>query len=147
MTTAQRQMVAAVQAVLKAANVAGQRVFASRTRAINTETPYAVVVRLCRSASLLASVQGGPTGWRTLIEVECYGRQVGGVPDDAADTIVEEVFAALDADPTLGNLAQNVEPMEGDTLAWDFDEMDTNLACISARFIVSHQTKRRTLTV
>jgi hypothetical protein len=147
MTTAHSQIAAAIETTLKASGVAEGRVYRSRVRTITADTPHAVIVRLGRSASLLASVLGGPTGWRTLIQIECYGRMVGGTPDDASDLIVEAVFAALGANPTLGNLAMSVEPLGGDTLSWDFDELDVSLACITARFIVSHQTKGRTLTV
>lgn len=136
----------AIVSALQVANVAEGRVYPARTRAISQDAPHGVVVRLSRSASLLASVIGGPTNWRTLIEIECYGRVAGGAPDTAADQIVEDVFAALAAVPTLGDLAQDVEPLEGDTLGWDYDELDSSLACITAKFIVSHQTTGRTLT-
>lgn len=147
MTTQQRVMRNAMISVLKADNVADGKVYPNRSRTIGVDTPYGVVVRLTRSTSLLASVQGGRTEWRTLIQVECYGRQVGGEPDDASDLIVEQVFASLAGAPTLGNLAMDVEPMEGDTLSWDIDELDSGLACITAKFIVSHQTTGRTLTL
>jgi hypothetical protein len=146
MTTAHRQLLTEVVAVLTAADVAGGRVYSARTRAISSDSPHGVVVRLARSASLLASVVGGRTGWRTLIQIECYGRMVGGTPDEASDFLVEQVFAVLAVNPTLNNLAQGVEPLEGDTLDWDYDEMDTSLACTTAKFIVSHKTIGRTLT-
>lgn len=146
MTTAHRQLVEEIVAVLKAAGIAGGKVFNARTRAISSDSPQGVVVRRVRSASFLASVVGGRTSWRTLIQIECYGRMVGGTPDEASDLLAEEVFAVLDANPTLNGLATGVEPLEGDTLDWDYDEMDASLACTMAKFIVSHQTKGRTLT-
>jgi hypothetical protein len=146
MTTAHRAIVAEIVAVLSAADVAGGKVYSARTRAINGDSPQGVVVRMVRSASLLASVIGGRTGWRTLIQIECYGRMVGGTPDDASDLLVEQVFAALAVNPTLNHLASGVEPLEGDTLDWDYDEMDVSLSCTTAKFIVSHQTTGRTLT-
>jgi hypothetical protein len=146
MTTAQRQIADAMAGVLTAAGVAGGKVYRARTRAISSDSPHGVIVRLTRSLSLLASVMGGRTEWRTLIQVECYGRLVGGEPDDASDELVEQVFAVLATNSTLGNRAMDTEPMEGDTLSWDFDELDTSLACITAKFIVSHQTIGRTLT-
>ena len=145
MNTAQRQVLSAMVDVLKSAGVAGGRVYSSRTRAINSETPHAVVVRLIRSASTLASVIGGPTEWHTMLQVECYGRLVGGAPDEASDQVVLAVFDALARAPSLGGSAIDVSPMEGDTLEWDFDEMDMSLACIKAKFIVLHQTQGRTL--
>jgi hypothetical protein len=146
MTTAQRQIALAVVDALKLAGVAGGKVYAWRTRAIGIDSPTGVVVRLTRSTSLLASIQGGRTEWRTLLQVECYGRSVGGQPDEECDAVAAQVFAALAGEPTLGGLAMDVEPMEGDTLGWDVDELDTGLGCITAKFIVSHQTIGRTLT-
>jgi hypothetical protein len=146
MTTAHLQVAAKIAAVLLAAGVADGKVYRARTRAISSDSPVGVVVRLTRSASLLSSVKGGPTQWRTLVQIECYGRATGGQPDQAADPTVDQVFDALAENPTLDNFVMCVEPLEGDTLSWDFDEMDTSLGCTTANFIVSHQTKGRTLT-
>jgi len=147
MTTAHRQMLKAVAATLIAAGVAAGRVYTSRVRSIGAETPHAVVVRLGRSMSTLSSVMGGPTNWMTLVQIESYGRMTNGEPDEASDAIVEAVFAALDTAPTLAGLAAGVEPYPDDTLSWDLDELDTQLACITAKFIVSHTTKGRTLSL
>ncbi len=146
MTTAHYRIVGAVVDAIKAAGVASGRVYRARTRAISVDAPYAVVVRVSRSASQQPEVLGGRTSWKTLLEIECYGRNAGGSPDEAADQIVEDVFACLATVPNLGGLAQDVEPLEGDTLAWDFDELDANLGCITAKFLISHQTTGRTLT-
>lgn len=147
MTTRHLQLAGAVISLLQIAPaVASGRVFAARTRAINAEQPNGVIVRLRRSVSQLAAVIGGPTNWDTLISIECYGRVSGGAPDAAADRIVEDVFARLASDSTLGNLAMDMAPLEGDTLNWDFDELDDSLACITAQFVIKHQTTGRTLT-
>lgn len=146
MTTAHRLILTAVANTLIAAGVAEGRVYTSRVRAINAETPHAVVVRLGRSMSALSSVMGGPTNWMTLVQIESYGRMTNGEPDEASDSIVEHVFAALAAAPTLNDMASAVEPYPDDTLSWDLDELDQALGCITAKFIVSHTTKGRTLT-
>ncbi|MYM65434.1 hypothetical protein GTP45_01125 [Pseudoduganella sp. FT55W] len=145
MTTSHRLVLKAVVSTLIAAGVAAGRVYSSRTRAINSETPHAVIVRLGRSASMLAHVKGGPTTWKTLVQIESYGRMTGGEPDEASDEIVEQVFAALAENPSLGGKAIEVAPLDGDTLSWDLDELDTALGCTTAKFIVEHRTKGRTL--
>lgn len=147
MTTAHMGIITALVGLLKVdPPVAAGRVYPGRTRAIGVDSPTGVVVMLGRSASQLSAVQGGPTSWQTLVSIECYGRMEGGAPGDAADPIVEAVFARLASDPGLGGLAMDVAPLEGDTLQWDFDQLDTNLACITAKFVVQHQTTGRTLT-
>lgn len=146
MTTAHMGIVSALVALLKAdPPVAGGRVYPGRTRAIGVDTPTGVVVMLGRSGSRLAEVKGGRTSWSTLVTIECYGRMEGGAPGDAADPIVEAVFARLAGDPGLGGLVMDTAPLEGDTLQWDYDQLDTNLGCISAKFVVQHQTTGRTL--
>lgn len=147
MTTSHLLMAHAVVALLQAEPaVAGGRAYSARTRAIPKDVLTAVNVRLERSTSQLASVIGGRISWATLISVECYGRLDGGSSDEAADQVLEEVFARLASDPSLGGLAMSVEPLEGDTLSWDFDALDSNMACVTAKFIVKHQTTGRTLT-
>lgn len=145
MNSAHSEIVAAIVALLKDAVIAEGRVYEKRTRAISGEQPSGVVVRPTRSASHLSSVWGGPTSWSTLVEIESYGRNVGGVPDALADATLAAVFECLAANPTVNDLVQDIAPLEGDTLSWDFDELDTNLACITAKFVVEHQTIGRTL--
>lgn len=147
MTTAHRAIIGALVDLLKQdPAVAGGRVYPGRTRAISAESPTGVIVLPGRSTSQLASVMGGRTSWSTLVTIECYGRMEGGSPDEAADPILEAVFARLAGDPDLGGLAMDTAPLEGDTLQWDFDQLDTNLGCVTAKFVVQHQTTGRTLT-
>ena len=139
----------AVVALLKVEPaIAGGRVYRNRARTLSTSTHNAVVVRIERSASQLAQVQGGRTSWSTLIAIDCYGRDTdGALLGSTADLVVEGVFARLDADSSLGGLAMDVEPLDGETLAWDVEELETGMACITARFFVKHQTTGRTLTL
>ncbi len=145
MTTAHQLLAQAMANLLKQdPPVAGGRVYVGRTRAINTESPSGVVIMLGRSACN-SSVMGSHSSWSTLLAVECYGRSMADGPD-TADELVEAVFARLSTDPGLGGLAMDVEPLDGDTLQWDHEVLDTNLGCITAKFLVRHQTNQRILT-
>ncbi|GGY68042.1 hypothetical protein [Pseudoduganella albidiflava] len=147
MSTAHSQIATALKdALLQEPAIADGAVYRSRTRAINKDTRRAVVVRISRSASTLAAVIGGPTTWQTLVGIECYGRGSGDQLDEAADQLVAQVFERLAQMPTLGGQALDVLPLEGDTLAWDHDEFDTGLTCITAQFVITHQTYGRTLS-
>jgi hypothetical protein len=145
--TAHRAVRDVVVDVLKAAGVAGGRVYANRSRAIATDQGAGVVVRLTHSASELAQIAGGRTSWNTLIEVECYARGAGTAADVALDQIIDAVFDCLDGNPTLNDTVMDVEPLQGETLAWENDELDTSLAYVIAKFVVKHQTMGRTLKV
>lgn len=124
----------------------GGRIYRSRTRAIGVDQASAIVVRVERSTSTLAQVIGGPTTWATLVNVECYARATGSEPDAVADALLVDVFDRLALAPTLSSAAMSFEPLPGDTLSWEVDELDSKIACITAKFLVMHQTKGRTLT-
>lgn len=124
----------------------GGRIYRSRTRAIGVDQASAIVVRVERSTSTLAQVIGGPTTWATLVNVECYARATGSEPEAVADALLVDVFDRLALAPTLSGAAMSFEPLPGDTLSWEVDELDSKIACITAKFLVMHQTKGRTLT-
>lgn len=147
MNSAQFGVVSAILDQLRAEPpLAAGRIYRSRTRAIGVDQPSAIVVRIERSTSTLASVIGGPTTWGTLVNIECYSRATGDAPDAVSDTLLVEVFERLALAPTLNGAAMSFEPLPGDTLSWEVDELDSKIACITAKFVVMHQTKGRTLT-
>lgn len=147
MNSAQSGVVSAILEQLRVEPaLASGRIYRSRTRAIDTDQPSAIVVRIERSTSTLAQVIGGPTTWATLVNVECYARATGTEPDAVADALLVDVFHRLALAPTLHGAAMSFEPLPGDTLSWEVDELDSKIACITAKFVVMHQTKGRTLT-
>jgi hypothetical protein len=147
MTTGHFNVVSALVDWLKRApSIAGGNVFRSRSRAFSRDTAAAIVVRPVRSASQLARVIGGPTIWQTLLHVECYARGTGDAQEEAVDALIEAVFACIAADPSLGGQIVEIVPLEGDTLSWDFDELDTTLGCVTAQFVITHETQGRGLT-
>ena len=147
MNSAQFGVVSAILNQLRAEPpLAAGRIHRSRTRAIGVDQPSALVVRIERSTSTLADVIGGPTTWATLVNIECYSRATGDAPDAVSDTLLVDVFERLALAPTLGNTVMSFEPLTGDTLSWDVDELDSKIACITAKFVVMHKTKGRTLT-
>ncbi|MFC5551760.1 hypothetical protein [Massilia aerilata] len=146
MTTRHMAIAMALGDHLKALAIAGGRVDMNRVRSLSSNKDSAVVVRLARAASQEASMLGGRTSWSTLIDIECYGRDgANDVPGAVADLVLEQVFDALAAGPDLGYGVMDIEPLAGDTLAWDFDQLDNSVACVTARFVVKHQTNGRTL--
>ena len=146
MTTQHMAIAIVIAARLKESGIAGGRVAVNRTRALSSDTAAAIVVRLGRSASQEVQQLGGRTSWNTLIEIECYGRDgAADVPGLAADLMLKQVFDNLASASDLGYGVMDVEPLAGDTLHWDFEQADTALACVVARFLVKHQTNGRTL--
>lgn len=146
MTTRHMQLAAAIAERLRLdPAIVGCRVYVNRVRALGSDKQAALVVRLGRAASEEAAVVGGRTAWSILIEIECYGRDgADDVPGTAADQLLEKVFDNLD-EADLGYGVLSIAPLAGDTLAWDFEQADTAIACVVARFVVKHQTNGRTL--
>lgn len=146
MTTQHMAIAIAIAARLKGAGLAGGRVSVNRKRALSSDKDAGIVVRLGRSASQEVRQLGGRTSWNTLIEIECYGRDgATDVPGMAADLVLEQVFEHLASTSDLGYGVMDIEPLAGDTLNWEFEQLDTGLACVDARFLVKHQTNGRTL--
>jgi hypothetical protein len=146
MTTHHMAIAIALGDYLKSVPIAGGRVYVNRARALSSDKDSVVIVRLSRAASQEAQVLGGRTSWSTLVEIECYGRDgANDVPGAAADQVLEEVFDSLASGPDLGYGVMDIEPLAGDTLAWDYDQLDSSVACVTARFVVKHQTNGRTL--
>lgn len=144
------QHMAIVQAIVQRLQddpaIVVDRIYVNRRRSLSNEKNRAIVVRLGRSLSQEVKQLGGRTSWDTLIEIECYGRDgADDVPGTVADQVLEAVFDNLDAGSGLGYGVMDIEPLAGDTLAWDFEELDSSMACVSARFVVKHQTNGRTL--
>ena len=146
MTTQHMDLVVTIAARLRLdPAIASTRVFVNRSRALGSDKDTAIVVRLGRGASEEAALIGGRTTWNTLIEIECYGRDgADDMPGAAADQLLEKVFDSLDG-ADLGYGVMGILPLAGDTLAWDFEQVDTSVACVVARFVVKHQTNGRTL--
>jgi hypothetical protein len=146
MTTQHLAIVTAITDRLKEAALAGGRVYANRSRPLSSDKDSAIIVRLGRAASQEVRQLGGRTTWNTLIEIECYGRDgADDVPGTAADLVLELTFENLASASDLGYGVMDIEPLAGDTLAWDFEQIDTTVACVVARFVVKHQTNGRTL--
>ena len=147
MTTQHMEIVQAIaQRLQDDPAIVADRIYVNRRRPLGNDKTRAIVVRLGRALSHEVKQLGGRTTWDTLIEIECYGRDgADEVPGTVADQVLEAVFDNLDAGAGLGYGVMDIEPLAGDTLAWDFEELDNSVACVSARFVVKHQTTGRTL--
>jgi hypothetical protein len=147
MATKHLGILLAMKAAIVAAGIAGAPpITVGRTRPISQETAQAVNLNLVSSAVAIG-LTGGRTGWMTLVEVEHYGRGTGDTSGiEAVDPLVQAVYHALLTDNTLGGLAEDINPAEGDTLRWEDDEQAENLCVCTARFMVLHMNADRTLS-
>lgn len=148
MSTIHLAILAAMEAALKAAPaVTAGPITKGRSRPISSDHPQALNLNLVSSAVAIG-LTGGRTGWMTAIDVECYGRASGDTsPQDAVDPLLGATYDRLLADNTLGGIAQDVNPAEGETIRWEFDDDGADKRCrATARFMVLHVNGDRTLS-
>lgn len=143
-TIAQSAIVAKVVELLEAApSLSGVTVYRNRLRAMPEGMNSCIVVRKTASDPDGAPFLGHPTGWFTQVRVECLARGAAGqAPDEAGDELLRLAHAVMAANPTLGGLAEGVDPPR---LGWDEDDLDTTIGASIAQYTVRHRTAANTL--
>lgn len=115
---------------------ASERVFNGRTRPIGQETEAAIVLRGSVSVPVSPASLGGRTTWRYQCKVECYARST-----ESADQIAVQVVSAIN---TAGGLHPNITDIcltdNADGLAWDYEQIDQTLVCITVKIDIRHET-------
>ena len=102
-----------------------------------------VVVRLLDAALEPFAIQGAPYNVDTQLAVECYARgSAGQAPDLAVDDLLAAVYARLAADPTLGGLVSDLQPV---TLNYDFDADGEPTASATLTYTVRHRAGNQSL--
>lgn len=142
MSTVFAGIVAAVVARLQQAPAVSGQVHRARMRPIAAQWSTAVVVRLLQAELDRLAISGAPINVDTTLVVECYARSTTLEPDLAADQLLQDVYARLATDPTLGDLVADLMPVG---LAYDFDSDAERLACVSITYLVRHRTASLTL--
>lgn len=136
----------AMAAAVALAVGAGVKVTKGDTRPVSGELASKVNLNLV-SSSQIAGLTMTRTNWQTLVDVEIYGKGTGATDAMAAvDGLLQTVFNGLLADNTLGGLALDVNPADGETVRWDLDEQAERLCRATARFLVLHQSTDRSIS-
>lgn len=146
MTTAFKELLAAVVAVLDAAPPIAGEVQRQKNKPEPRERSSAINVRLVRTRKVSEEQIGGPADWLTLIAVECAYRAAAGdeVPLDGADPLLEAAYARLIAPGAL--LAVGVMNVQIETeIEWDDEDGVTPLASAFFTVAISHRTQGSSL--
>ncbi len=102
-----------------------------------------IFVRLDTSAPRRAAIAGGPSDWTTQLLVEIVARDTPGLEaETAVDQILQQIHARLLTSGNLGGLALDTQITQ---LAWDEDELETNVASCTASVQVLHRTSESSL--
>ena len=145
MTTMFNATVAAFVAALTSGTPVATQVDRVRLRPMAKTTERAVVVRPQEAgAGESAIYPNQPVSWTTVISVECYARSSAATPADVAvDSLLEDVYARLMTDPTLGGVLASLEPR---ALTWDFDVDADQTTCATLVFHALRASQGATLT-
>lgn len=145
MTTQFNAIVTAMVAALNAGTPVAPQVDRVRLRPMAKTTDRAVVVRPDEAgAGEVAIYPNAPVSWTSAMVVECYARSSAGTaPDVAVDSLLEDAYARLMTDPTLGGVVSSLEPK---TLKWDFDVDGEQTACATLVFHALRASAGLTIT-
>jgi hypothetical protein len=108
MTTKRETILAAIRTTLTGTTGVGTRIWRSRPEAFaRGETPAISIEWVADDPSIDTSL---PTlTWQLTARVMVIVR--GDIPDQIADPIVQDVHSRLTADPSLGGIAMDVQPL------------------------------------
>lgn len=132
MSTIVNQAVTAITAALQSAPAVSANIGRVSLRPMAQASLQGVVVRPLAAELIQVDIGGNPISWNTQIAVECYARSTGSsAPDQSVDTLLEQVYTRLMADPTLGGAVVSLQPNQ---LHYDFDADGDKTACATLVF-------------
>jgi hypothetical protein len=136
MSTIVNTVVTAIVSALESAPAVASQVDRVRLRRVSQQQDNAVAVRPVQTEVAQAAMSPGyPVLWTTMIAVECYVRSGAATAADVAvDALLEQVYARLMQDPTLGGAVLALQPKG---ISYDFDADGDHSTC--ATFIVHAQ--------
>ncbi|ARV17479.1 hypothetical protein AEP_00519 [Curvibacter sp. AEP1-3] len=145
MSTIVVKTVDAIEAALKAGTPVAPLIERGRRRPIPISSATAVAIRPVQIEVAQAQmVSGMPVSWNGSYAVECYARSGKSTsPDVAVDELVQDVYARLMQDPTLGGVVVVIRPQG---IAYDFDADGELTACATLVFNVLHRANGATLS-
>lgn len=144
MTTFIKASAVAIAAALAQAPAVCDDIERGKRRPVPPENSGAILVRPVQSEVTQRDNGGMPIAWMTSIAVEIYVRNGASVsPDDAADPLIEAVYARLQSGISLGAQVVVVMPKG---IGWDFDVDGTDATCATLVFELMHRTAGVTLT-
>lgn len=88
------------------------------------------------------AIAGAPIDWISGIVVECYAKSSTETPDAAVDQLIQDVYARLAADITLGGL---VDDIGVPTIQIDYDAQGQKTGWAVLKYPVEHRTDNNTL--
>lgn len=134
MTTRREQILSRLATTLGAVSGVNGRVYRSRVEPIARAESPAVIIEPSQDQATIPDAVGRIT-WKMTVRVTVYVR--ANVPDQAADSIVQNLYALIMADTTVGGYALDIMPT---TISFEMIEADVAAGVITNEFDVLYQT-------
>ena len=138
MSTVFAGVVGAMVQALQSGTPVSDYISRARIRPLAEEWQTAVVVRLQEAQFDRMASFGAPLNTDTTVVVECYARSSSLSPDLAVDQIMQDTYARLAADPTLGGLVADCQPTG---INFDFEQDQDRMGCALMTYVVRHRTQ------
>lgn len=133
MTTIREHILATLASTLASTPLIGAPVYRSRvTPLARGESPAIIIEPVQDQANQLTIPK---LDWTLLVRVAVIVR--GEVPDQAADTLIQNVHSKMISDLTVGGYAYDVQPQ---TVVWEQLDADVPAGVISMDFAVLYRT-------
>lgn len=132
MTTRRESILDAIATAMN--GVAGATAYRSRVEPISRNQSPAVIVEPVSDQADVPDVVGR-INWRLTVRVTVYVR--ANVPDQAADSIIQSLYALILADPSIGGRALDTKPV---SVNFEMLEADTPAGVVTSDFEVLYQT-------
>jgi hypothetical protein len=134
-STKREQILAKVATTLAGTTGVSTRIYRSRVEAFQRNEAPALVIEPGIDTAAAEPVSTCKADWTLTVIIAVHTR--GGIPDQAADPIIESLHSKLLADRTLGGLVMDIWPISVDP---QFDKADT----VSCWTVCSYQVRYRT---
>lgn len=144
MTTAFSAITAALATLMGDAPAVANKIARARTLPMAAENDTMVVVRIGGTEGDGYAMEGAPVNWDTTFTLECYARSATLTPDVAVDALLQDVFARLKTDETLGGLVQGWKPQS--SIEWDFDTKGDRVGYAAITLTAMHRTSAGVIT-
>lgn len=134
MTTIRESIIAGVRTALTGTTGVSSRIYRSRVEPLaRAESPAIVVEPVSDQAN--TDVSFCKTDWTLTVRIAVIVR--GAIPDQQADSIVQDLHAKVMADQTIGGYAMSIEPRG---VQFDMVEADQPAGVISCDYLIRYRT-------
>jgi hypothetical protein len=103
-----KEITSAIEALMLAEPPVAEHIYRSRDRAVPKVISTAINVQWDGGTPDEDVIAGAPVTWTSRFSIELYAKTESAAPDEAVDPLLEEVYARMAVDTTLGGLVDYI---------------------------------------